>query len=641
MNLIEDTSSDNEEGGVSLAKNDSAEFKVNEEFARKLEYNKRREELRHLEEKFHDTTRKRKRREEAEAESGNTDASTSTSEDEDDAGELATEALDSEIHATLNAIRSKDPRVYDKNTTFYSELDSTTPNNEPARKRPKAMSLRDYHREKLLNDESEDEGEEHVEGQQPSYNQEQEALKKEIVGEINAAATGHDHSDSEVSEGHFDFVIKKPFHKDTKTPRTAQLNIEGAEKDPETFLSNFMASRAWVPSAQSNFQPFESDDEEEEKRAEEFEEAYNFRFEDPERANEKLVSYARDTNDRYSVRRPQESGRKKRRDAEKAQKDIIKQERAEQKARLKKLRIDDLHEKVRRIRRAAGLNGAELDGNDWSKLVNGDWDDAQWETEMQRRFGDRYYADEDFHSESDEDPREAKTRLKKPKWNDDIDIKDIVPDFEEYADFSSSDEAGSKRARATNSQKTGSNKDRRKERKEQQREFRKDRERIEQLVDQEVDLEHPLSAKPSKKAGIFRYRETSPVSFGLTHKDILLAGDKSLNQYAGLKKLAAYRDPVKKQKDQKHFKKKAKLREWRNETFGNENDTHENLTPTANGNTSNEGGQDAAQNDMHPLARPDNTGDDANESSAGTGRRKPKRQRKTGRTQTKKVKNSA
>ncbi|KAG9626048.1 hypothetical protein KCU64_g18962, partial [Aureobasidium melanogenum] len=68
----------------------------------------------------------------------------------------------------------------------------------------------------------------------------------------------------------------------------------------------------------------------------------------------------------------------------------------------------------------------------------------------------------------------------------------------------------------------------------------------------------------------FRYRETSPTSFGLTARDILFADDTALNEYAGLKKLATWRNEDKKKKDKKKLGKKARLRQWRKETFGNE-----------------------------------------------------------------------
>ena len=43
-----------------------------------------------------------------------------------------------------------------------------------------------------------------------------------------------------------------------------------------------------------------------------------------------------------------------------------------------------------------------------------------------------------------------------------------------------------------------------------------------------------------------------------------------MNEFVGLKKLAAFRDPEKKRRDQKHLGKKARLRKWRQETFGDE-----------------------------------------------------------------------
>ena len=49
-----------------------------------------------------------------------------------------------------------------------------------------------------------------------------------------------------------------------------------------------------------------------------------------------------------------------------------------------------------------------------------------------------------------------------------------------------------------------------------------------------------------------------------------MAPEASLNEFAGLKKLATFRDVHKKRKDKKHLGKKARLRQWRKETFGNE-----------------------------------------------------------------------
>ena len=113
---------------------------------------------------------------------GNETSSSDETEDED--GFLATEDLDAQISATLNAIHSKDPRVYDKSTTFYGASDDDAETIQKAKKPNKsnAIYLQDYHRERLLRGDigaSDDEEEEKPQ----TYTQEQEALKKSIVSE--------------------------------------------------------------------------------------------------------------------------------------------------------------------------------------------------------------------------------------------------------------------------------------------------------------------------------------------------------------------------------------------------------------------------------------------------------------------------
>ncbi len=97
---------------------------------------------------------------------------------------------------------------------------------------------------------------------------------------------------------------------------------------------------------------------------------------------------------------------------------------------------------------------------------------------------------------------------------------------------------------------------------------RRERRQIESIVDANLPVD---TANPQKTADVpsFRYRETSPTTFGLSAKDILFADDAKLNEFVGLKKLAAWREPDKKAKDRRKFSKKQRLREWRKETFGN------------------------------------------------------------------------
>jgi protein KRI1 len=518
------------------------------------------------------------------------DEDSSSDEDEDDEGFLATEALDAQISATLHAIQNKDPRVYNEKTTFYTPIEEEEDDQEAPQKERKPMYLRDYHRENLLNGYTgTEESEETLIPR--TFAEEQDELKKTVVREMNAAAN----IDSSSSEGGGDdedggFLVPKvkpQLSRDGMHPARAtkiEVDVTHADEDPETFLSNFMAARAWVPTDGARFQPLESDDEEEEERAEKFEAAYNLRFEDPQGSNEILKSYARDVVAARSVRREEPKGRKKQREAEREKKEAEKREREEEKARLRRLKIEEMEEKLQKIKRAAGLRGQTLRDEEWTKFLDEGWDDTAWEAEMNRRFGDEYYAQEEVGSNQESDAERAnafstkKKRVKKPKWDDDIDITDIIPEFDDEEVlakkpvFTLSSSESENDGDGTNlPAKSKSSKDHKQEKLAKKKAARLERKKIEELVDNQLDFSDKILPKNSKQPSQFRYRETSPTSFGLTARDILMAPDASLNQFVGLKKMATFRDAEKKRKDKRRLGKKARLREWRRETFGNEN----------------------------------------------------------------------
>ena len=506
------------------------------------------------------------------------DDNSSSDEDEDDEGFLATEALDAQISATLQAIRNRDPRVYDEKVTFYDPVEDGD-DEETTQKKGKPLYLRDYHRENLLNGFVGAQDTEDVSIPQ-TFAQEQEELKRTIVKEIHAAADvegSSSESDEDIDGGGFLVQRARPH---MSRASKIEVDVTTADKDPETFLSNFMAARAWVPTDGARFQPLESDEEEEDERAEKFEAAYNLRFEDPQGSNEVLRTYARDIAAAKSVRREEPKGRKKQREAAIERREAEKREREEERARLRKLKIEEMEEKLQKLKKAAGLKAKTLKDEEWIKILDEDWNDDMWESEMRKRFGDDYYAEQDFGSGGDNDALETtvhgkKKKLKKPKWEDDIDITDIVPGFAEeesnkklaltLSEAESDDESG------LALEKRKSSKNRQQERLEKRKAARLQRKKIEDLVDNQLDLDHAIPLGKAMQQSRFRYRETSPTTFGLTIQDILMAPDASLNQFVGLKKMATFRDPEKKRKDKRKLGKKARLREWRRETFGNEN----------------------------------------------------------------------
>lgn len=538
--------------------------------------------------------------------------SSTDSENEDDEGVLASGALDAQFQETLEAIRRKDPRVYDEKTTFYTEADEEPLDDVGSNTKPeKPMYLGDYHRRNLLEGAATSNGRDDA---PLTYAQEQDDLKRAIINEMHAFT--NDQDDDRNNEENFLTRKASEMQDGSKGAQKYQkrhhLDVESADNDPETYLSTFMSARAWVPSSGSNLQPFESDDEEEERRAELFEEAYNLRFEDPKLSNEKLLSHARDAAAKYSVRKEETNPRKKARDAERAKKGAIKQLREEEKARLRKLKVAELEEKIQKIKDAAGLRGKSLRDEDWSNFLDEGWDNARWEMEMKKRFGDDYYADRDSEG-SDEGARKKKKKVKKPKWEDDIDINDLVPDFDntegdqkpafELTDDEAEAEVGGTqlvnledgKSEDKDNQRIDSPKGRNQthERDEWKTEARQERRKIERLVDEEMNVEETLSSFGKKHAGHFRYRETSPSAFGLTAHDILMASDSQLNQYAGLKKMAAFRDSDKKRKDKKSLGKKARLRQWRKDTFGSEQGPRKTLAEILTGQEEDKGETDS------------------------------------------------
>lgn len=463
------------------------------------------------------------------------------------------------------------------------------------------MFLRDYHRERYM---AGDTGADEEQADQPrTFVQEQADLKNNILAEINAA--GDDDSDD--GEG---FIKAKasaaapaeggihPSRKEKVKSKPAEVDISLADKNPDLYLSNFMAARAWLPEDGGRWEAFESDDGEGNDDADDWEAAYNLRFEDPTKSNEVLKSYSRKVVEARTVRREDLTGRKKQRELEKERKEQEKLQRHEARSRLKKLKIEEAEQKLEKIKKAAGLSGKQLKDEQWMKLLEGAWENDTWEEEMKKWFGDQYYeqAEEnasDSEQEADNFGSNKKKKPKKPKWDDDIDIKDIVPEFEDDeakpAIALSDDEAGNDdedEGEEHPSKKRKTTKDHKAERQAAKRASRQERAKIEALVDHQMELDDPtvlaLSKKNKKPAGApaasFRYRETSPQSFGLTPRDILLAPtDTALNEFAGLKKLATFRDREKKKKDRKRLGKKARLREWRREVFGRE---YEQTGPT-------------------------------------------------------------
>ncbi|CCG83206.1 Kri1 [Taphrina deformans PYCC 5710] len=497
-------------------------FTINEEYARRFEHNKKREDLHRLQEKYKD----------ADLED---DSDASTSEEEDDIGDLNTPQIDAAILKMMSRIRNKDPELYTTEAKFFEEAEKEARDASAKGKQQKPTTIADVHRQTLLsgkaNDDQDEEDEEDlVRGQQngPTHVQEQDDLRNAFRGLGEEADSDDDvlvprkrtTEETQLEDDQYQAFLKEQIGNGVEGDLLKQLT-SGNQDNPEgeEFLMKYVLNRGWIDKNADKVPSYDQivDSDEEfadwEEKAEKFETTYNFRFEQP--GATEITTHPRDI---QSVRRKDEK-RKKERETKMVKENSRKQERMEELNRLKNLKKAELEEKIRKIEEVTGrrMDFDEVD-------LEGDFDPDNWDRKMIDRFNDAYYEE----TES------------KPTWTDDIDIDDLpIAADDDDADDGAEGETGPVRS--------GTGKLTKREEKSRKR-------KIEALVDASV----PDPLGPGGR--MFRYRQTDPETFGLSVEDILFADDTKLNEYVGLKKLAAFKPREKVDHDRKKYgaKKRAK-----------------------------------------------------------------------------------
>lgn len=266
------------------------------------------------------------------------------------------------------------------------------------------MYLKDYHRRNLLAGDNEDEQQQRI----TTYEQEQTALKEAFHTAISSS------SEDEEGEGGL-FQPKKKSKKDKSAEEeqyasflSSTLKDEASKKmllqlqslaataapvtgtdnadEGEAFLAKYLLNRGWLDPDTARPELYEDASSDEEK-AEDFETAYNFRFEAPGGAD--IVTHARTIS---STRRGDEK-RKKERERKKAQKEEEKRKEMEEIARLRNLKRMELEERLRKVEGVAGTKGG------WTeKDLEGDFDPEEWDKRMQGVFDESYYNDVTPHT---------------------------------------------------------------------------------------------------------------------------------------------------------------------------------------------------------------------------------------------------
>jgi len=248
----------------------------------------------------------------------NSSSASSDSEAEDDvAVELEQDpSLDIKIHETIRMIKEKDPRIYDP--SFKPFDDYKPPVEEPpsgqgqarvtasSSMQQKPLKYKDMVRirattlgpEKALNSDDEDNhgiDEDMQAGEdETSYTAAQANAKKSFVQALKA---------SESAEADDDFLVPKnplmaPKSQASTNARSDLYQPPPMADEDEKFLWKYLSDRAWMTGGQTQDDALwipalrdGDDDDYEMQRQEEFETAYNFRFEEP--GGDKIVTHAR------------------------------------------------------------------------------------------------------------------------------------------------------------------------------------------------------------------------------------------------------------------------------------------------------------------------------------------------------------
>ncbi|QLQ80887.1 hypothetical protein HG537_0E02420 [Torulaspora globosa] len=512
---------------------------------KKSEAKKAREAARKLEE-----VPERVEKEEDDEKSFEGDDESEESSEEDDYGELITEEVEDGIKNVLKAIRENDKeKLLDPKVRFFEDPEKAVEKMEKS-ERYKPVYLKDYHRMNILsgNTFADDEEENNVE---ESYVSQQKAERSQLLNEIKSAF-GEDEGEDEGDE---DFLKKK-------TPSSKKVSVElpDPEQDGEKFLEEFVNNQAWIPRKGDKIVSLDQDpnmqedDDEFEEAVEKFENAYNFRYEDPNAAT--IVSYARN---QATLRRSENSSRRRKREDEKHKKE---QEKVEKEKTIQKKKNEKVHKLTDVLEQLKKEYGADINQEMVKKitdtLLDNDFKDDEWDTVLSELF------DEEFYQQKG-----------KPSWDDD---DEIMADF--HADQDNDDQQSDTAMETSEVSAKKSRKEKVKEKKLKKKGKKELEEMVEDAVEQnklkiieEVEEERKSRARTKEEQDLkFRYREVSPESFGLTTRDIFAADDTQLNQYIGLKKLAPYRSKEHKAKDKRKVTKAKRLREWRKETFRGENE---------------------------------------------------------------------
>lgn len=516
-------------------------IEINEEFARRYEHNKKREDLQKLEEL------KKK---------GIVDDSDTASDDEEDEED---EDLDPSSNLKffdgLLKIKKGDPVLNTKDAKLFNSESETNSESEEEKekkvkkKKQKPMYLKDVVSKHLIEEGPEfGDEEEEEEKKVKTYSEEQDDLRDEFLNAVK---------EEEEEEG--DLFKVKETEKDKEegdpefTKKLDEFFGEDDKLDEETvFLKDFFRKEMWRDDKESSKKGDEkmeevefSEDEEEIERQEDYEREFNFRFE--ENAGDRVWGHSRKVEG--SVRK-KPNARKLQRERKEERMVQAEEERKEELKRLKNLKKKEMKEKLEKIKETAGIGDDGVCLLDMDDLEE-EFDPDRYDRKMKASFGDAYYDGDDMDPEfgNDEDELEKPDFDKEdellglPKGWDIVDEprdgflstrEKLLKTIENEGDHEQTTDDNKVSEDDNEAAEEGKRKKKRKRTNTVMKAVR------EELMEEYYKLDYEDTIGDLKTR--FKYRPVKAKRFGLAPAEVLMMEDTELNQYVPLKKIAPYRE---------------------------------------------------------------------------------------------------
>lgn len=575
LNLFDDGNDDSNNDDIS-------KISIDEEFARRYEHNKKREDLHRLEEL------KKK---------GIIDESSDSEESESEDEDLITASKkDLEFFEALVKIKKQDPSIKEKDVKLFAdesededeqvsdEEDGENVGKVKKEKKGKAMYLKDVLAKHLIEDgpeEYDEEGEKDgsVSRTVKSYADEQEEMKRAF---LNAVMEEEDeegdllkekrNDDDEDDVGDDNDQDGEMLHKKVNE----YFGKDGELDENKRFLKDFFLNKMYVDKDKGkNVVDEELDglsDEEEINKQEDYEAEYNFRYQ--ENAGDRVRGHSRFVEG--SVRK-KTNARQVQRKSKEERMAIAELERQKELKHLKNLKKKEYLEKIQKVKEVAGISDRAafmLNEDDFEE----EYDPKEHDRKMNEMFNEDYYGTEDANPEFCSDMEEDGVDIGKPDFDKEDELLGLPKDW----DVLGSDEQLLGAGHTSSKRKVGTDDQEEEEEGEEEvpeerGEGKRKRKRRPSLLEK-VALEEDLEGKYEKELEDelykldyegtigdmktrFSYRKVQPKRFGLSTEEIMMMDDAELNQYVSLKKIAPYREKEWKVPDMKRYQQKMKNKE--------------------------------------------------------------------------------